>query len=85
VSSEHALTLDDAPLPAPLLAVLAPALAPPATEGDVADVFAAAGVLDPLEHAAADMVTNKGLAAVNTVGNRTASPSFRRSTVASAT
>jgi hypothetical protein len=91
VSSEQTLTLDDAallaagvPVPAP-----APALAPvlTAAEGDGADVLAAAaGVFDPFEHAVADMVTSTTLAAaVNTVGNRMTSPSFGRSTVASAT
>lgn len=84
VSSEQTLTPDDAPLPAALVAVLALAL--PAAEGDGADVLgAAADGLDPFEHAAADMVTSTRLAADNTVRNRMTSPSFRRSTVASAT
>jgi hypothetical protein len=84
VSSEQPLTLDDAPLLAAPVTVLALAL--PATEGDGAEVLDdAADVLDPLKHAAADMVTRTGLAAVNTVGNRMTSPSFRRSTVAGAT
>ena len=64
VSSEQTLTLDDAPLPASLLGVLAPALAPPAAEGcGATDVLAAADVLDPLEHPA-DIATNTRLAAV---------------------
>ena len=84
VSSEQTLTLDDPPLLAALVAVLA--LEMPAADGDGADVLgAAADVLDPFEHAAADMVTSTRLAAVDTVGNRMTSPSFRRSTVAGAT
>ena len=96
VRSEHTLTLDDAPLPAALVAVLAvervavpapalpAALTLPAAEGvDVLD--AAAGVLDPLEHAAADKVTSTRLAAVNTGDNRMTSPRLGRSTDAGAT
>jgi len=84
VSSEHTLTVDDAPSLAAPVAALAVRLA--ATEGDGADVLcAAAGVLDPFEHAVAEMVTSTRLAAVNTMGNRMTSPSFRRSTVGRAT
>jgi hypothetical protein len=89
-SSEQTFTPDDAPvLAAPVLAALASVLAPtlPAAEVDDDDVLAAdaAGVLDPFEHAVADIVTSTRLAAVNTVGNRMTSPSFGRSMVAGAT
>lgn len=83
MSSEQTSTLDDAPL---LAAFVAFALALPAAEGDGADVLdGAADVLDPFEHAAAEMVTSTRLAAVNTVGNRMTSPSFGRSAVAGVT